>query len=235
MTFPTSEHVQAAQEAADLWKQKTGVYVWPSVTLAQADIESAGWTKLAGVNNGFGIKATKAQIEAGDGTYVWTQEVVNGQRVKVKAWFANFATLALAYSEHARIPATVKAYSAAWKATTPQAFIEAAGPHYATAPDYAETIIATIERLNLTQYDKPSAGPAPAPSKSSSIIAGAAGAGGVVIATVGQHLPSFGWEPLAALAVVALLAGAAFVASKQAPLPKVTPLNTAKPPATHTS
>ena len=80
MTFPTQEHILAAQEAADYWKDQSGFYVWPSVTLAQAVIESANWTRLSGVNNGFGIKATPAQIEAGQATYVWTHEVVKARR-----------------------------------------------------------------------------------------------------------------------------------------------------------
>jgi hypothetical protein len=172
--------------------------------------------------------------------------VVNGQRVKVKSWFANFASLRDAYIAHGRILATVKLYSAAWKTQTAEQFIRAAGPHYATAPDYADVIIKTMKVLDLSQYDRP--GPtsplAHAPSAptlptspvtpSHVTIGAAAGAGGAIIVTaakhVTNHLPHIGVEAALGGLIVFLIVVAVLdlLLSKETPV--VTSANTAAPP-----
>lgn len=215
MAFPNAEHIKAAQEAADYWKEKTGVYVWPSVTLAQALIESAGWTKLSGKNNGFGIKATQAERDAGNASYVWTTEVKGGQTVKVQQWFADYPSLTDAYIAHGRVLATVKAYKAAWGAKDARSFVQGIGA-YATAPNYRASILAVMDRMKLEQYDQPGtpitvpAKPAPNPS----VLAGAsAAAGGAIVAASPHiHVPNLGM--LAALGVVVVISGMAFIVAK---------------------
>jgi flagellum-specific peptidoglycan hydrolase FlgJ len=159
MTFPTPDHIAAAQKAADAWFTQRHVYIWPSVTLAQACIESADWTKLTGKNNGFGIKATQQQIREGKADFVWTHEYRNGHAYKTRQWFADFDTIDEAYHEHARVLATLKVYAAAHQAPDAEAFIKAIAPHYATAPDYAQVIIRTMTTLDLYSYDKPKSVP----------------------------------------------------------------------------
>ena len=233
--FPTKEHIAAAQEAANYWKEKADVYVWPSVTLAQAAIESANWTKLSGVNNGFGIKATPAQVEAGEATYLWTHEVIKGETVKVKQWFANYASLRDAYIAHAKLLATGKPYAEARKATTPQEFIRIAGKKYATAPDYAAVIISVMDRDGLYRYDKAASAPsATKPHVLSTPGVGAAvggliGGAGVVVTQAAQHVPV---GMIVAFAFVAAIAGAlVFLSSRNKKAPVVTPANTAAAPA----
>lgn len=164
MTFPTAEHIAAAQQAADRVKALTGFYCWPSATLAQALIESASWTRLSGKNNGFGVKATIAQREAGKATLRTTKEVIGGKEVKIDAWFADYDSLEEAYQAHAMLFVRVGVYKDGLTAKTAKDFVRAIGPHYATAPTYAATIINVMDRLKLEQYDKPAATPAPVPS-----------------------------------------------------------------------
>lgn len=163
MTFPTQEHIDAAQTAAARVKADTGFYCWPSVTLAQAVIESARWTILSGKNNGFGIKATQAQIAAGKATSRTTREVINGKNVMIDAWFADFASLADAYEAHARLFVRVGVYAPALKAATADAFLAGIAPHYATDPSYQRVIQGVMRDLNLYRYDAPSAPLSPAP------------------------------------------------------------------------
>ena len=206
--FPTREHIEAAQYAADYWKAKAGVYVWPSVTLAQALIESAGWTKLSGKNNGFGIKASAAQIAAGNASYVWTKEERNGVLVSEQHYFADFPSLSDAYVDHGRLLATLKPYRAAQRATDAISFLDGLGA-YATASNYRATIRSVMDRLKLQQYDVPGERPAPAPSKplNPAIIPSASAAAGGVIVAAAPHLsiPNFG-------VFVAFILVAAFVA-----------------------
>lgn len=153
MKFPSQEHINAAISAANRLQTETHHYVWPSVTLAQACIESDNWTRLTGKNNGFGIKAKRDQIDKGDATSVWTHEIINGKRLLVKQEFANFASLDDAYYEHAKLLAEHRTYLAGWHTHTADSFIRAIAPHYATAPDYAHVIIHTMLKLNLYQYN----------------------------------------------------------------------------------
>lgn len=194
--FPTQEHITAAQDAADDERAKSGVYVFPSVALVQAAIESAGWTKLSGTNNGFGIKATQAQRDAGEATLVWTREVVGGQSVKVQQWFANYASLREAYAAHAHLLATSRYYEKARRDTNAEQFLIDIAHSYATDPSYAQVCLSVMRRGDYARYDilSPKA-PAPlrppiaatqkanAPAASAVVVAGA-----TVAAASGGHL-----------------------------------------------
>lgn len=224
MTFPTQEHIDAAKEAADRVYVATGFYAWPSAALAQADIESAGWTRLTGVNNGFGIKATSAQQAAGNFTMCPTHEFVNGRSVAVSAPFVNFASLADAYEQHAMLFVRVKLYAAGAAAKTPRQFVVEIAKHYATAPNYAQVVIGIMDKLDLYQYDDPVHGaatqttPIQPPAHSTGKTTGSV-AGGVVVAGAGAAAAAahLGWTPLVMAAVVAVIAGVlAFAFHRQA-------------------
>ena len=153
----------------------------------------------------------------------------------MKQWFANYASLRDAYIAHAKLLATGKPYAEARKTTTPQEFIRLAGKRYATAPDYAVTIIGVMDRDNLYRYDKAaSAAPAPIkpPALHPAVVAtggGVIGAGAVVAAT--QALPHISLDMAAALALVAAVVSGLVLLSRRAkPSAPVTAVNTAAPP-----
>ncbi|MDE2020922.1 MAG: glucosaminidase domain-containing protein, partial [Patescibacteria group bacterium] len=135
--FPASlEVIQAAQKAEKFWLAKTGADVYASVTLAQWAIESDFGKKLSGKNNPFGIKATQAQIDAGDATRCPTKEFVNGAYVAEDLWFADYASLDDAFMEHGRLLATSGYYVRARHATSAEQFAMDLEGIYATAPGY---------------------------------------------------------------------------------------------------
>ena len=220
MIFNNQEHIQAAKTAASRFKLKTGFFCWPSASLAQAQLESAGWTILSGKNNGFGIKATPAQIKAGQYTMCPTHEIIDGRRVTINAPFANYDSLADAYEAHAELFVRVKLYSSAVSAKTARQFVIEMAQHYATAekdPDpkkrYSYILLGMMDKYNLYQYDgtasvvsantvagQPSSldkAKAKAPA-----VAGAVVIAGGAIASASQY----DYTPLAIGAVVGLLA-----------------------------
>lgn len=127
-----------------------------SVTLAQWAVES-GWGKhVSGRNNYFGIKATQAQIDAGNATQRLTNEFYGGQMHQVEQWFANYDSLVDGVDAHSALLITPH-YQACQNAQTPEDYcraLQACG--YATAPNYASVLIGVINSANLKQYDQPS-------------------------------------------------------------------------------
>ncbi len=126
-----------------------------SLTAAQMVLES-GWLKsglTVKANNAFGIKGSY------NGAYYecMTKEYVNGKYVTVKAKFKKYPSLAESISDHsallcksryARVKAA-KEYKEACRA------VKACG--YATAPNYAESLISLIEKYKLYEWDKEAA------------------------------------------------------------------------------
>ena len=215
MPFPTQEHIDAAETAADRLYPPTGFYAWPSAALAQALIESDGWTKLAAPNNGFGIKATPDQIKAGKAAYVWTWEEIGGRAVKMQAWFAAYDTLADAYQAHAELFVRVGLYDKARHDNNPRQFVVDMAPHYASAKNYPAVIIDAMDRLNLYQFDHPdhkisATTPPLKPPASMVKKAQAAGAGGIVAAGAGAiaAVSGMGHAPLFIGLALAVVAGA---------------------------
>lgn len=169
-TFPTPDHIRYAQSTAITVFAETGFYRWPSAVLAQAILESAGWTKLAGKNNGLGIK----DFRPGHGTTNLTHETINGVDRVLPQPFADFESIEACYLSNAYLFTKVKRYRDAGCLTAPAAetFIRRMGPIYATAPNYVDTLLKICRDRKLYQYDqahgpsaepKPSA-PAPAPA-----------------------------------------------------------------------
>lgn len=125
-----------------------------SVTLAQWALESA-WGKLvSGRYNFFGIKANQEQITAGKFTNRWTSEEINGKYRKEIQPFANYDTVEEGFDAHARLLCSPH-YIDCQKAQTPEEYCEALQKDsYATARNYAATLINIIHSNNLKQYDE---------------------------------------------------------------------------------
>lgn len=130
--------------------RKTGIL--PSLTASQMMIES-GWLRsglTVKANNAFGIKGSY------NGQYYAckTQEWENGKYITITAKFKKYPSLAESVADHSALLckpryAAVKAakdYKAACKA------VKACG--YATAPKYAESLIAFVEKYKLYEWDK---------------------------------------------------------------------------------
>ena len=143
--------VIAAAQASHAKYFPLGPYA--SVSLAQWAVESAYGRVMSGANNPFGIKATAAQIAAGEATIRWTQEFIDGEYQKVQQYFADYPDLTGAFEAHARLLATSPIYIEAQRASTVDYYVIAMARHYATDPNYASKILAIIRQNNLTQYD----------------------------------------------------------------------------------
>jgi len=138
-------NVIAAAQASD---QATGIPA--SVTIAQWAAES-GWGKVCtGTNNYFGIKAVTGQA----GTMCQTHEVIGGKSVPTYAMFANYDSLADAFTAHAKLLADGPQYAAA-RAELPDvtAFVDKMAAVYATDPHYASLLNEIIADHLLMQYD----------------------------------------------------------------------------------
>jgi len=124
-----------------------------SVSVAQAILET-GWGKhtIGDAKNLFGIKG---RGPAGS-IRVPTREFVNGKWVTVDADFAKYDSFEQSITEHARFFLRNRRYAPALQVKgDPNAFareIHKAG--YATAPDYAEQLIALMRRHNLYRFDR---------------------------------------------------------------------------------
>ncbi|RRA01912.1 glycoside hydrolase family 73 protein [Burkholderia cepacia] len=107
------------------------------VTFAQWAQESGWGKKMSGKNNPFGIKARSGEA----GTDVVTHEVIGGKRVKMVQRFADYDSLADAFSAHARLLANGKPYAnARAHRDDPFAFADALTGVYATDPKYGSKL-----------------------------------------------------------------------------------------------
>ena len=146
--FP-QDVITAAQASHRLYYPK-GPFV--SVSLAQWAVESAyGHDEPIDSDNPFGIKAAAGQ------PYVisMTHEVINGINEKLPQRFAKYASLTDAFNAHARLLATSPIYAAAQAAPTPDDYVRAMAPRYATAPNYAAVLLAVMKTQNLYRFDVP--------------------------------------------------------------------------------
>lgn len=133
--------------------ESTLSHILPSVTLSQAIIESkhgeSGLTKKA--NNLFGIKGSYR----GQSVTMMTTEYIGGYYVKVPAKFRKYPNWWESISDHSYLLVSAKRY-----ANIPGCDdhiktcqnLQADG--YATAPDYAHTLISYINKYDLTRFDK---------------------------------------------------------------------------------
>lgn len=145
--FPM-QHIIGAMEAEKVYG------VPASVSLAQWALES-GWGQHMppGSNNPFGMKARKN--ETGPVVYVDTKEQrADGSWYTIKAPFRKFASFGEAFIEHAKLVGTAPVYAKA-RAKLPDvdAYVDAMGPIYATAKNYAATIKSIMRTNNLYVYN----------------------------------------------------------------------------------
>jgi len=121
-----------------------------SVCVAQAALES-GWGKYRiGSYNLFGRKYN------GSGPFIEevTEEYINGEWLTVTAKFQDYASLREAVEDWCILITQEPAYAACLDyLDNVQQFVETLASVYATDPDYADKVLATISANNLTQFD----------------------------------------------------------------------------------
>lgn len=120
----------------------------PIGMMAQAALET-GWGKSAPGNMYFGIKATPSW--RGKTQQLWTTEYVNGVPQRVLATFRAYDTPAQSFADYGALISSTPRYRAALsypaysQADDYIRAIAAAG--YATAPDYANTVISVANTI----------------------------------------------------------------------------------------
>jgi flagellum-specific peptidoglycan hydrolase FlgJ len=144
--------------AADAIQSQKQTGVPASFTLAQAMIESGrGQSKLTRqALNFFGIKG---EGPAGHVVLSTREENAQGQSYYIDAAFAKFNTAAECFVLHGQIFLKPRYAPAMAVKTDARAFakqVQACG--YATAHDYADTLIKVIDKYDLTRFDRLAAG-----------------------------------------------------------------------------
>lgn len=126
--------IQSLMPAALEASQRTGVD--PRIIVAQAAQET-GWGKSAPGNNFFGIKSHGQD----GGQNLTTHEVINGQRVKVKDSFRQFASPGDSVAGYADFLLKNPRYKPMMQAEGLDAQLQALGASgYATDPNYAQSV-----------------------------------------------------------------------------------------------
>ena len=130
--------------------KKTGILA--SLTAAQAFIESnkgnSGLTQKA--NNLFGIKGEYN----GQSVTMPTTEYYNGVKTKVDAKFRKYPSWLESVADHSRLFNTNKRYANLRGETDyKQACVNVQKDGYATSPTYSTTLINTIEKYKLYEWD----------------------------------------------------------------------------------
>ena len=148
-----SKNSEYAAKYADAAMEQMKRYGIPaSVTLAQGILESRnGQSELSQLgNNHFGIKATKAWLNAGGDYLVYDDDKPNEK-------FCKYNSVAESYEHHSKFLANGSRYAQCFK-LSPDDYkgwtkgIERAG--YATNGGYAKSLQSIIEANNLQKYDQ---------------------------------------------------------------------------------
>lgn len=142
---------QFIDEIAPLAQQdmaKTGILA--SVTIAQAVLESGDGnsTLTQRANNLFGIKGSYN----GQSATFATQEYVNGGYVTVNAAFRSYPSWSASIADHSALLSNSR-YNLSGVTDYREACNTLQNKGYATAPNYASTLISLIEQNNLAKYD----------------------------------------------------------------------------------
>lgn len=137
--------------------------LFASVTIAQAAHES-GWgtsAKMVKANALYGVKVGKSAYKFGT---AWkgaayktgTTEYYDGRTAtKIVDWFRSYDNIIDATEDYMDMLCTASRYKNALNRKTPAESIAAiVAGGYATGPNYAKHIMATINSCNLTAYDK---------------------------------------------------------------------------------
>ena len=125
----------------------------PSAVIAQAALES-GWGKYTiGEYNLFGRKA----VSGDNYEVVETEEYIEGEVVTICDRFKLYDSLLEAIDDWCILITQEPVYLPAWgiwcATGDVEQFVYALGPVYATDPEYAQKVMATIRANGLTQYD----------------------------------------------------------------------------------
>lgn len=148
--MPPSAFIGMLAGSAQECMRRTGIPA--SITLAQAALESA-WGARALGNNLFGIKADKSWT--GPTVSFETTEHLGGKDVHLTDKFRAYSSYAESMVDHGRFLLANQRYAACFRETTGMgwaAALQKAG--YATDPDYATKLQATIRARNLAFYDQ---------------------------------------------------------------------------------
>ncbi len=148
-----SEFIMRLTPSAVESQRKSGVLA--SITIAQAALES-GWGESglarAG-NNLFGIKADSRW--RGETLTLNTREFIKGQWVVVPALWRKYPSWQSSIDDHAAFLKQNPRYKACFLCTTAPAFAQAlAQAGYATDPDYANKLIALMNRHQMQSLDE---------------------------------------------------------------------------------
>lgn len=132
--------------------------LFPSVKLAQAALET-GWGKstIDSAKNMFGIKASGAYTPYWKGDYVtaMTNEDFGSGQVPVSAKFRKYRTYHDSILDHSYLLNNSPRFAPVRNARTPEEQcmqLQACG--YATAKNYASSLIAIINNNQLKEFDK---------------------------------------------------------------------------------
>ena len=153
MTNDQAKFLDELAPVVQRFSSRTGLPA--SVLLAQAVLES-DWGRSALArqhNNYFGIKAKPRPNGSTEPDYA-TTEYIHGQRRRLKARFAQFASLDACLDDYARILSLPRYARARAVAANPFAFaVELQRCGYATDPRYARKLALLIRRYQLTRFD----------------------------------------------------------------------------------
>jgi flagellum-specific peptidoglycan hydrolase FlgJ len=137
-----SERLTSAAQGAVACEKTTGVPA--ELTVAQWAVES-GWGAHEPGNNCFGIKAYSGCYGV---QLLETSEVVEGVAKSFHLEFAMFPTLAACFQKHAQLISEAAPYRQVWQqykaSKSVTALVEGIAPIYATAPNYARTLLNVI-------------------------------------------------------------------------------------------
>ena len=124
--------------------------LYASVCIAQAAMES-GWGRYTiGDYNIFGRKAADGDLF----TEVRTEEYYDGELVSVVDKFKLYGSLEEAVEDWCLLLTQEPVYVGHVDNNSLETFVQTMAPIYATNPDYARDILATIAASRLTQYDE---------------------------------------------------------------------------------
>lgn len=148
LTNQQEDFLRNAAPAAVESERDTGLPA--SLTLSQAIFESA-WGLRAPGNNLFGVKADAH----GSGVeYVLTHEYLDGTWEEMPLAFETYNSVADCFIDHARLITQGQPYAAAWAQFQADGDADALArsvcARYATAPSYAEEILAEMHSQTVT-------------------------------------------------------------------------------------
>ena len=145
------EFIDTISKAVKRYAPKYDIKVYSPI-IAQAILESAwGKSKLATYHNYFGMKAQKGY--RGQKVTFDTREVINGKSVTVSADFRSYKSVGAGIMGYFNFINTDR-YKNLKGVTSPKTYLEnIIYDGYATDPNYVTSLMAVIEKYDLTAFD----------------------------------------------------------------------------------